>query len=69
VVGDQSSVAPQAHVDLEDVRAAGDRACERVEAVLRRSSAVAAMSDAERIGDRLQRSDAQGSWAATSMSW
>jgi hypothetical protein len=47
----ERAVSPPPHVDLEYVRPALDRGRERPQRVLWRACGVAAMSDAERLGD------------------
>jgi hypothetical protein len=72
---DERAVAALADVNLEDVRSVLDGRSERLEGVLDRSGAIAAMRDAERLrdGERLgdaaaQRREAQGSSEETSTS-
>ena len=68
VVGDEDAVAPAPHVHLEHVRAALDRGRERLEGVLGRARAVAAVRDAEGLGADAQRSVDQGASPETSIS-
>ena len=58
-----------ADVHLEDVLPVIDRGCERLEGVLLRAGAVAAVRDAERLAERSQRNPLQGSSDETSTSW
>jgi hypothetical protein len=69
VVGDERAVATAADVHLEDVRAVIDRGGERLEGVLGRAGAIAAVRDAERLAERSQRNPLQGSSDETSTSW
>jgi hypothetical protein len=68
-MGDQRAVAAPANVDLEDVGAVIDRGCERLEGVLLRDGAIAAVRDAQRFAESGQRSPLQGSSEETSTSW